>query len=269
MAARHGDRLSVRRAARRRRRDSDVPVYAIEKKLAKNPEEFGKGAIEGVAGPEAANNAAAAGALVPLLTLGMPTTATAAIMLAAFQQYGIQPGPLLFETQPQLVWGLIASLYIGNVMLLVLNLPLVACGCGCCDSAAVALRRHPHFRQLGAYAANNSWFDLWLLLIIGVLGFLMRRYGIPVAPAIIGMILGPVAEEQMRRALQISDGELSGLYNTAFSQIVYVIIALLLVGPPIARLVRNRRGGKGTGSGPDAGRDALAGAHAHANAEGV
>ena len=252
---------------------AEIPTflsYATEKKLAKNPEDFGKGAIEGVAGPEATNNASAAGGLVPLLTLGIPTTATAAVMLGAFQGYGIQPGPRLLDTQPELVWGLIASLFIGNAILLGLNLPLA--------TVWARLLRIPRpylyagilfFASIGAYAANNSTFDLWLLLIIGVLGFFMRRYGLPIVPAIIGIILGPVAEEQMRRALQISDGELSGLYNTAFSQIVYVIIALLLVGPPIVRLVRNRRGGKGTGSGPDAGHDALAGAHAHANAEGV
>ena len=123
---------------------AEIPTflsYAIEKKLSKHPEEFGKGAIEGVAGPEAANNASSTGTLVPLLTLGLPTSATAAIMLAAFQQYGLQPGPLLFETQPPLVWGLIASMYIGNVMLLILNLPLVGLWVKLlADPAAAAVR---------------------------------------------------------------------------------------------------------------------------------
>ena len=147
---------------------AEIPTflsYAIEKKLTKHPEEFGKGAIEGVAGPEAANNASATGTLVPLLTLGLPTTATAAIILAAFQQWGLQPGPLLFETQPLLIWGLIASMYVGNVILLILNLPLVGIW--------VKLLEIPRpllyagiliFATLGAYGLRNSWFDLALLV---------------------------------------------------------------------------------------------------------
>ncbi len=248
---------------------AEIPTflsYAAEKKLTKHPEDFGKGAIEGVAGPEATNNASAAGGLVPLLTLGIPTTATAAVMLGAFQGYGIQPGPRLLDTQPELVWGLIASLFIGNTILLALNLPLAGMW--------AKLLRIPRpylyagilfFASIGAYAANNSTFDLWLLIIIGALGFFMRRYGLPVVPAIIGIILGPAAEEQMRRALQISNGELSGLWNTAFSQAVYVIIALLLVLPPVVRLIRRRRGV----GGPDGGLFEDQPLHEHANQEGL
>ena len=251
---------------------AEIPTflsYATERKLSKHPEEFGKGAIEGVAGPEATNNASAAGGLVPLLTLGIPTTATAAVMLGAFQSYGIDPGPRLLQDQAPLVWGLIASLFIGNTILLALNLPLASIW------AKLLLIPRPYlyagilfFASIGAYAANTSTFDLWLLIIIGALGFFMRRYGLPVVPAIIGIILGPAAEEQLRRALQISDGELSGLVNTAFSQIVYVIILLLLVVPPVVSAVRNRRAGGDSGTGPDAGREAPAGTHAHANVEG-
>ena len=250
---------------------AEIPTflsYATEKKLSKHPEEFGKGAIEGVAGPEATNNASAAGGLVPLLTLGIPTTATAAVMLGAFQSYGIDPGPRLLQDQAPLVWGLIASLFIGNTILLALNLPLA--------TVWARLLRIPRpylyagilfFASIGAYAANNATFDLWLLIIIGALGFFMRRYGLPVVPAIIGIILGPAAEENLRQALQLSDGELSGLVNTAFSQIVYVIMVALLVVPPIVRAVRNRRAGGGDGS-PDADHDAPLGTHAHANLEG-
>src|SRR6187402_3199829 len=184
---------------------AEIPTflsYSTEKKLAKHPEEFGKGAIEGVAGPEAANNASAAGTLVPLLTLGLPTSATAAILLSAFQQYGLQPGPLLFESNSALVWGLIASFYIGNVMLLVLNLPLVGLW--------VKLLQIPRpqlyagilvFATMGVYGMRQSSFDVFLLYAIGLAGFLMRRYGFPTAPVIVGMILGPLAEEQMRRSL--------------------------------------------------------------------
>jgi putative tricarboxylic transport membrane protein len=224
---------------------AEIPTflsYAVEKKLTKHPEEFGKGAIEGVAGPEAANNASATGTLVPLLTLGLPTTATAAIILAAFQQYGLQPGPLLFETQPQLIWGLIASMYVGNVILLVLNLPLVGIW--------VKLLAIPRpllyagiliFATLGAYGLRNSWFDLLLLYVIGLIGFLMRRYDIPVAPVLVGMILGPLAEQQFRRALAISQGDLSIFITSPISATVLAITALVLIVPPIWRRMAGRR----------------------------
>jgi putative tricarboxylic transport membrane protein len=219
---------------------AEIPTflsYVTEKKLSKHPEEFGHGAIEGVAGPEATNNASAAGGLVPLLTLGIPTTATAAVMLFAIQSYGIQPGPRLFATEPDLVWGLIASLFIGNTVLLLLNLPLAP--------VWARLLRIPRsylyagilfFASLGAYAANANQFDLFLLLIIGALGFMMRRYGLPMLPAIIGVILGPYAEEKLRQALQISDGHVSGLFEP-FSVVVYIIVGLILLWPLVRRLL--------------------------------
>jgi putative tricarboxylic transport membrane protein len=222
---------------------AEIPTflsYITEKKLSKNPEEFGHGAIEGVAGPEATNNASAAGGLVPLLTLGIPTTATAAIMLAAITSYGIEPGPRLFATEPVLVWGLIASLFIGNTALLLLNLPLAP--------VWARLLRIPRsylyagilfFSSLGAYAANASPFDLFLLLIIGGLGFMMRRYGLPMLPAIIGVILGPFAEEELRQALQISNGALTGLVDP-MAVVIYVIVALVLLYPVIRRLLPSK-----------------------------
>jgi putative tricarboxylic transport membrane protein len=222
---------------------AEIPTflsYVAEKKLTKHPEEFGKGAIEGVAGPEATNNASAAGGLVPLLTLGIPTTATAAVMLFAITSYGIQPGPQLFATEPQLVWGLIASLFIGNTALLVLNLPLAP--------VWAKLLRIPRsylyagilfFASLGAYAANANPFDLFLLLIIGALGFMMRRYGLPMLPAIIGVILGPFAEEQLRTALQLSNGRLGGLI-TPMSVVVFAIVALILLWPLVRKLLPRR-----------------------------
>jgi putative tricarboxylic transport membrane protein len=213
--------------------------YAVEKRLAAKPEEFGKGAIEGVAGPEAANNAAAAGVLVPLHTLGLPTSATAAVMLAAFQQYGLQPGPLLFQTSGDLVWGLIASLYIGNAMLLVLNLPLVGLW--------VRLLSIPRpylyggiltFATLGTYSLNNSVADLVVLYLVGLAGFVMRRLDIPVAPAVIGLILGPIAEQQMRRALSISEGQFSVFLTEPVSATLLLVSLLVLVAPPIWRRLR-------------------------------
>jgi putative tricarboxylic transport membrane protein len=214
----------------------------MEKKLAKNPQEFGKGAIEGVAGPEAANNAAVAGVLVPLLALGLPTSATAAILLAAFEQYNLQPGPQLFTSSGTLVWGLIASLYIGNVMLLVLNLPLAG--------VWVRLLRVPQpllyggilvFSTLGVYSLNNSTFDLVLLFIVGIIGFLMRRYDFPVAPAVIGLILGPMAEAQFRRALTISQGDPSVFVTHPLAFGLLVIALLVLIMPPLLRLVWRMR----------------------------
>jgi putative tricarboxylic transport membrane protein len=224
---------------------AEIPTflsYAAEKRLSKHPEEFGKGAIEGVAGPEAANNASAAGTLVPLLALGLPTNATAAIMLFAFQSYGIQPGPLLLERQPALVWTLIASLFVGNLMLLVLNLPLAP--------AWAKLLRIPRpylyagilfFASMGAYAVNATPFDLFLLLVLGALGFVMRRFGLPILPLIVGVILGPVAERQGRMALQLSGGDLSGLIGGPVSFVVYSLIVLLLAWPLLRRLVPRAR----------------------------
>ncbi|WP_119304937.1 tripartite tricarboxylate transporter permease [Dongia deserti] len=223
---------------------TEIPTflsYFLEKKMSKRPEEFGKGAIEGVAGPEAANNSAVAGVLVPLLTLGLPTSATAAILLAAFQQYGLQPGPLLFTSNSALVWGLIASLYLGNIALLLLNLPLVGMW--------VRLLAIPTpllyggilvFATLGVYSYNQSVFDLGLLFIFGIVGYLMRRFDFPVAPAIIGMILGPLAEQNFRRALSITQGDYTVFFTHPISATLLAIAALIIVAPFLLRL-RQRR----------------------------
>jgi putative tricarboxylic transport membrane protein len=224
---------------------SEVPTflsYSVEKKLSKHPEEFGHGAIEGVAGPEAANNANAAGALVPLLALGLPTSATAAVILVAFQTYQIQPGPTLFLTNGALIWTLIASLFIGNALLLILNLPLVRLW--------VQLLRIPRpylfagivtFALLGAYAANTSIFDVQVAIVIGVVGFLFRRFGMPITPLILGLILGPNLELQFRRALQISAGDYSTLWATPLSKILYIVLFLALSAPLISRLMKKVR----------------------------
>ena len=221
---------------------SEIPTflsYAMEKKLAKNPEEFGNGAIEGVAGPEAANNAAATGVLVPLLTLGIPTSATAAILLGAFQNYGIQPGPLLFQEQPQLVWGLIASMYIGNVILLVLNLPLIGIWVRVLSIPKPLLYAGILvFSTLGAYSLHQSWVDLLTLYVFGLLGFAMRRWDFPVGPAVIGLILGPLAETQFRRALSISQGDLSVFYRHPISATLFAVTFTIILGPWIYRRLK-------------------------------
>jgi len=218
---------------------AEIPTflsYLTEKRLSRRPEEFGHGAIEGVAGPEAANNASAAGVLAPLLTLGLPTSATAAILLAAFQGYGLQPGPLLFEQSPELVWGLIASLYVGNLMLLVLNLPLAPLW--------VRLLMVPRpwlyggivvFALLGAWAVNQSVTDLVVMLAIGVVGYVMRVWDFPVAPVLVGMILGPLAEQQLRRALAISQGDPSVLVTRPIAAALLAVAALVVLAPPLVR----------------------------------
>jgi putative tricarboxylic transport membrane protein len=226
---------------------TEIPTflsYFLEKKMAKKPEEFGKGAIEGVAGPEAANNSAVAGVLVPLLTLGLPTSATAAILLAAFQQYGLQPGPLLF-TNPgtsTLVWGLIASLYLGNLMLLLLNLPLVGMWVRLLSIPTPLLYGGILvFATLGVYSYNQSVFDLGLLFVFGIVGYVMRRFDFPVAPAIIGMILGPLAEENFRRALSITQGDYSVFFTHPISATLLAIALLIIVAPYLLRLLQRRR----------------------------
>ncbi len=225
---------------------SEIPTflsYAAEKKLSKHKEEFGTtGAIEGVAGPEAANNAAITATLIPLLTLGIPTSNTTAILLGAFQNYGIQPGPQLFQTSSALVWALIASLYIGNVMLLVLNLPLVGLW--------VKLLKIPKpqlyagiliFATVGVYGMRQSAFDLFLLYAIGLLGVVMRRFDFPTAPVVVGMILGPLAEAQMRNALSIGEGNWLVFVQRPMSLVLLLVVLAVLLLPRATRLWRARR----------------------------
>ncbi|GGF57448.1 tripartite tricarboxylate transporter TctA [Marmoricola endophyticus] len=238
---------------------AEVPTflsYITERKLSKRPEEFGKGAIEGVAGPEAANNASAAGTLVPLLAIGLPTTATAAVILLALQSYGIQPGPQLFSAEPELVWGLLASLFVANTLLLVLNLPMAPMW------AKLLQIPRPYlyagilfFASLGAYSVNFAAFDLGLLLVFGLLGLAMRRFGLPVLPLIIGVILGPRLEEQLSQALAISQGDVSTLWGEPVAVVVYLVIVLILVGMVASRL-RGGNGPSGPGGDPEAGSDA-------------
>jgi putative tricarboxylic transport membrane protein len=224
---------------------AEIPTflsYSLERRLSARPEEFGRGAIEGVAGPEAANNAAAAGTLVPLLTLGLPTSATAAVLLAAFQQYGLQPGPLLFERNPDLVWGLIASLYLANAMLLVLNLPLAGLWVRLLATPRALLYAGILvLATVGAYSVNRSTVDLVLLSLIGAAGYVMRRTHVPLAPAIMGLILGPLAEQQCRRALAISQGDPLVFFERPGSATLLFVAMALLVGPYVVKLVRRIR----------------------------
>jgi putative tricarboxylic transport membrane protein len=222
---------------------SEIPTflsYGVERKLSKYRHEFGTtGAIEGVAGPESANNSATTATLVPLLTLGIPTSVTAAILLSALQNYGINAGPQLFQTSSALVWALIASLYIGNVMLLVLNLPLVGLW--------VKLLKIPRpqlyagiliFATIGVYGMRQSAFDLFLMFGIGMLGVLMRRFDLPTAPVIVGMILGPLCEAQMRNALSIGEGNWGVFVQRPMSAVLLAIVVAVLVLPRLLALRR-------------------------------
>jgi putative tricarboxylic transport membrane protein len=221
---------------------SELPTflsYTLEKRLSKNNNEFGKGAIEGVAGPEAANNANAAGALVPLLALGIPTSGTAAVMLAAFDQFRISAGPMLFTEQPLLVWTLIASLFIGNALLLVINLPLI--------KMWIQILRVPGpylfagilmFAMVGAFSIKYSTFDLLVAVGIGTLGVVMRRFGYPITPLILGAILGPMAETQFRRSMQLSQGDTGIFISTPFTWVAYVLMFVAIGWPVIWKYLK-------------------------------
>lgn len=226
--------------------------YAVEKRLSKRRDEFGKGAIEGLAGPEAANNAAAGGSMVPLLALGIPGSATTAVMLVAFQLYGLQPGPTLIASNPGLLWGLIASLYVANILLVLLNLPLVG--------VWVQLLKTPRglltslilvLSLLGAYSVQGSVSDVAIVLILGVAGFLLRRFGFPVAPVLLGIVIGPLMEQELRRALAVSSGSLDIFLNRPLA-LLFFAIALVSVAVSMRPYLRGqKRVGPAFGTGED------------------
>ncbi|MGH3384585.1 MAG: tripartite tricarboxylate transporter permease [Nocardioidaceae bacterium] len=217
--------------------------YTYEKRRSRGRKEFGKGAIEGVAGPEAANNASFSGVLVPLLTLGLPTSATAAVLLAAFQIFNLQPGPQLFESSSDLVWALIASLYIGNLLLLVLNLPLIRLWVKVLQIprpvlyAAILV-----FATLGVYSLSGNINDVLIAYVIGVIGFFMRQLDFPIAPAILGAILGPELEKQLRTALTISNGDPSVFVTRPLSAVILTLAVAALLLPYLPRLIARLRG---------------------------
>jgi putative tricarboxylic transport membrane protein len=219
-----------------------IAAYATEKGLARDPSRFGRGAIEGVAGPETANNAYASGALVPLFTLGIPASPTIAVLLGAFMMNGLTPGPFLFKEKPDFVWGVIASLYIGNLILVLLNLPLVGLW--------VKLLRTPRailfglvlaFTTLGAFVTSNSVFDIGVLLAFGIIGYLFSKLGIPIAPMAFTVILGPLTENALRQALSMSGGELAVLTRGWLSTGLLALAAVVVVWSIAATLRPARR----------------------------
>ncbi|MCA3182209.1 MAG: tripartite tricarboxylate transporter permease, partial [Cupriavidus sp.] len=216
--------------------------YIVEKKVSRNPEKFGTGAIEGVAGPEASNNAAAGGAMVPMLALGVPGSGTTAIILGALIMFGIRPGPELFDKNSALVWTVIASMYIGNVMLLVMNLPLAGL-------FAKLLRvpypyLYPPILALcvaGVYSQANSIQDVWMLLGFGVLGWLMMRYDWPAAPMILGLVLGVIFENSLRQSMTLSHGSLTIFFTRPVSAFLLACSLLAITAPLIIKLMQSRK----------------------------
>jgi len=215
--------------------------YALEKKLSRHPERFGTGAIEGVAAPEGANNAAAGGAMVPLLTLGIPGSGTTAVLLGALLIHGLRPGPLLFQSNPDFVWGVIASMYIGNVMLLILNLPLVGFW--------ASLLRVPYrilmplivtISAVGVFATDNNIFDMWVMFGFGIIGYLMRKLEFPAAPAVLGLVLGPMVERSLRQSLTISQGDLT-IFITRPISAALIGIAIVSLFVPVIRGIADWR----------------------------
>ena len=219
---------------------SSFVSYALERKISKHPERFGQGAVEGVAGPESANNAAACGAFVPMLALGVPSGPIPAVMLAALMIHGVAPGPMLMAEQPKLFWGFVASMYIGNLMLLILNLPLVG--------LLVNLLRVPYaylypvilvFCVLGVYAVNQSVVDIWIMIAMGGLGYLLRKFDFDVAPVVLGLVLSPLLETALRQSLALSAGDWS-IFVTRPIAAGFVAVAVLLALAGVVPMLRGR-----------------------------
>jgi putative tricarboxylic transport membrane protein len=216
--------------------------YTLERKVSRTPERFGQGAIEGVAGPEAANNGATAGAMVPLLSLGIPFSPATAILLGALIITGIQPGPLLISQRPEVFWGVVASMYVGNFILLILNLPLVG--------LFVSVLRMPQhvlatlvllLCLVGAYSLNNSQLDLWVLVVFGLFGYGLRKLAIDPSPLVVALVLGPIMEKTLRQALFMERGDVLSLVGRPLTATLLGLGLLALVGPPLTRLLRGRR----------------------------
>jgi putative tricarboxylic transport membrane protein len=215
--------------------------YTVEKRLSKTPERFGTGMIEGVAGPESANNASAQGAFIPLFTLGIPPNVTMAILFGALMIHGLQPGPLLIKEHPDFFWGVVVSMYLGNIMLVVLNLPLIPLW--------VRVLRVPYpilfplivlFCLVGAYSLNSSANDILIMMVFGILGYLMRKLQYEGAPLVMAFVLGPLLELNLRRSLIVSDGSLAIFVARPISAVILAVAAAVLLSSFVPRLRRGK-----------------------------
>ncbi len=215
--------------------------YAVEKRFSKHPEQFGKGAIEGVAGPESANNAATGGAFIPLMTLGIPPNVVMAMLMGAFMIHGVQPGPLMMKQNPGLFWGIIASMYIGNIMLLILNLPLIGMW--------VQVLKVPYkilfplillFCLIGVYSVSNAVFDIYIMIIFGIVGYLMKKFDYEGAPLVLAFVLGPLLENNLRKSLIMSQGDFSIFFTRPLSAVSLILALFLLISPLIPWMGRKR-----------------------------
>jgi len=216
--------------------------YAMEKKFSKHPEQFGKGAIEGVAGPESANNAGTSGGFIPLFSLGIPSNVIMALLLGALAIHGIRPGPLMFTEHPEIFWGTVASMYVGNIMLLALNLPLIGIW--------VKVLKIPYktlfplillFCLIGAYSVSANIFDIYVMLVFGALGYLFRKLNYEPAPLVLAFVLGPMLEQNLRQALIISDGNLTAFLTHPISGTSLMLALFLLASATLPFLQKKRR----------------------------
>ena len=221
---------------------SSFAAYAVEKRFSKHPEKFGTGIIEGVAGPEAANNAGAQASFIPLLTLGIPTNVVTAILLGALMIHGITPGPLLIKEKPDLFWGVVTSMYIGNVMLLILNLPLIPIW--------VRILQVPKFILfpvimlfclIGVYSVNNNVFDIFVMIFFGVVGYFAKKLDFEPAPFILAVVLGPIFEENLRQSLIYSRGDFSIFFIRPISLTFMLVAVLLLIYPFIPWMKKKKK----------------------------
>lgn len=213
--------------------------YGLEKRVAHPPEGFGNGAVEGVAGPESANNSATGGGMIPLMALGLPFSPPTAVLISGLILHNVTPGPLLMQQRPDLFWGIIGSMYVGNVILLIMNLPLVGI------FANIARVRQSILMPLvlilcmvGAYAVNNSFFDVWVMIVAGIMGFLMERHGYEPAPLVLGLVLGDMMENSLRRSMIIFGGDWLGFFNRAISCTVLIITILVIIAPVVFRSIK-------------------------------
>jgi putative tricarboxylic transport membrane protein len=216
-------------------------AYTTEKRISRTPEKFGKGHMPGLCAPEAANNAATGGALIPLLTLGIPGGATTAVLLGALILYGLQPGPLLFSDHPDVVWPIIASMYIGNIALVIMNLPLIP--------VFASILRLPYYvlyptiivlSLVGVYSINGRMFDVWVVIAFGLLGYVMRKVDVPAAPLVLAFVLGPLAERALRQSLTLSDGSLLIFLRSPLS-IAFLVLTVLMIAAPFTEFLKKTK----------------------------